>query len=81
MADLAVSLHPNIQRELIDRGNIATSIGLKTTPVVVFNGSTHWLLKVSLRPYGPDSDGKTAATIKMGDGSEPRGKAPICVTR
>ena len=70
MADLAVSLHPNIQRELIDRGNIATSIGLKTTPVVVFNGTHTLVVESFVAALRSGLDGKTAATIKMGDGSE-----------
>jgi hypothetical protein len=70
VADLARSLHPNIERQLVDDSNVAATIGVKTTPVVVFN-STHTLTVESfVAALRSALNRKTKATVLVGDASK-----------
>jgi hypothetical protein len=70
VADLARSLHPNIERQLVDDSNVAATIGVKTTPVVVFN-STHTLTVESfVAALRSALNRKTKTTVVMGDASK-----------
>jgi hypothetical protein len=70
MAKLAMSLHPNVQRALLDASNVAGSIGLKITPLVVFNGSHALVVESFVAALRLALARKKLAVITMSDGSK-----------
>ena len=65
-----MSLHPNIERQLVDHDDIAAAIGIKTTPVVVFNGTHTLSVESFVAALRSALSRKTTATVAMGDRSE-----------
>jgi hypothetical protein len=70
VADLAMNLHPNVERQLVNASEVATALGIKTTPVVTFNGTHTVIVESFVGALRSAVGGKKSATITRGDGSK-----------
>jgi len=83
-ASLAANLHPNIERRLMDVEGVAEAIGVRTIPVVTFNGTHSVVVESFVGVLRQAVSGRKTTTIARADGTKSKVKlqyaAPSNVT-
>ncbi|WKA27961.1 HTH domain-containing protein [Bradyrhizobium roseum] len=70
VAEMAMNLHANIERQLVETDEIAAAIGIKTTPVITLNGTHSVVVESFVAALRLAMAGRKSAKIERPDGTK-----------